>query len=144
MLSRKKLIVIAFVLVIYVIGYIGARSSNFIVHSVVRDHGDNYLEHSVVTGEGRFLGALIKGVTSRIYTPVRYLETRYWYWQQPVGTPLSKKHLEALQYSLTQESDRTSRSIRQLTVLVTQRSLTKYHFRFSAVARAAVVLYVRQ
>ena len=39
---------------------------------------------------------------------------------------------------------RTSRSIRQRTVLETQRSLTKDHLRFSTVARAAVVLYVLQ
>ena len=96
MLSRKKSVVLSLALVIYAIGYIGARMSDFIVHSVVRDNTDQYLEHSVVTGDGRFLGGMIKSFTSSIYTPLRFLETRYWYLQQPVGTPLSKKHIEDL------------------------------------------------
>ena len=95
--SRRKLIVLVLVLALSVIGYIGARMSKFIVHSVVRDHADNYLEHSVVAGDGIFFGGMIKDVSSAIYTPFRFLESHYWCWQQPVGTPLSRKHLEALQ-----------------------------------------------
>lgn len=71
--------------------------SNLIVHSVVRDHSNNYLEHSVVSGDGKFLGAILMSLTSTVFTPFRYLETRYWYWQQPVGIPISEKHLKALQ-----------------------------------------------
>ena len=93
---RMKLIVLVLVLTVYVIGYIGTRISKFIVHSVVRDHTDNYLEHSVVAGDGIFLGGMIKNASSVIYTPLRIIETQYWYWHQPIGSPLSSKHLKAL------------------------------------------------
>ena len=84
------------ILLIYLIGYIGARKGGYIVHSVVRDHSNNYMKHSVVAGEGKFLGATIKGITSSIYTPCRFFEAKYWYWKLPVGTPLTKNHLQNL------------------------------------------------
>ena len=96
-ISRKRYVIVAAILVVYVFGYIGARTSHWIVHSVVRDHSNNYLEHSVRSGDGKFLGAMIYCTATIIYTPARFIETLYWYWQQPVGTPLSKKHLQALQ-----------------------------------------------
>ena len=78
---------------IYLLGYVGARKSGFIVHSVVRDHSNQYMEHSVVAGDGRFIGGYIKGGVSILYAPCRSLEIIYWYWKQPVGMPLTKEHL---------------------------------------------------
>ena len=83
-------------LILYCIGYIGARKIEFIVHSVVRDHSDHYLEHSVKAGEGKFIGGTIKNVVSIIYTPLRTIEMRYWYSKQPVGMPLTQEHLDNL------------------------------------------------
>jgi hypothetical protein len=84
---RWKLLIISLLLGLYVLGYIRARMNQSIVHSVVRDHAGNIHEHSVVSGDGIFLGGMIKTVSAAIYTPLRFIETQYWYWQQPtVGT----------------------------------------------------------
>jgi len=68
------LIIATLILVVYLIGYTGSRMSNLIVHSVVRDHSNKYLEHSVVSGDGKFLGGIVMSLTSIVFTPCRYFE----------------------------------------------------------------------
>ena len=97
MLSRSFVTKALLILFIYGAGYVVARLSGFIVHSVVRDHSQNYMEHSVIAGDRGDLGRRLASTASAIYTPLRLVETRFWYWKQPAGTPLSKKHLEQLQ-----------------------------------------------
>ena len=96
---RKKYIIrfiIAFV-ICYILGYLFARKNQWIVHSVVRDNSNRYMEHSVISGDGMFLGAIFKGYTTALYSPLRFLEVKYWYMQQPIGTDLSDEHMANLE-----------------------------------------------
>ncbi len=83
-------------LALYFLGYGFARKNLFIVHSVVRDHTHHYLEHSVVAGDGKLFGGYINELYFYFYTPLRYIECRYWYIRHPIGTPLSKAHRDNL------------------------------------------------
>lgn len=91
-MNKKNLTKIAVGFVIaYTLSYVGIRlTSNSIVHGSGTS-GCTYYYHSVEPGDSGIIGLLINGQLALLFTPLRWLEVRYWYAVQPVGSQLSEQ-----------------------------------------------------
>ena len=85
---RIAVLLLAFVLVVYCLGYGVSRQSHFIVHtaSYTNDTKGNpiYSAHNVVEGDAKF--ATPNPLMAAFYTPLRYIELAYWRGAKPIGS----------------------------------------------------------
>ena len=86
---RIAILLLAFLLVVYCLGYIVSRQSHFIVHITSRSHDNNgnpiYSAHDVVEGDAKL--ASPNPLIAAFYTPLRQIELAYWRWARPIGSP---------------------------------------------------------
>ena len=71
------------VLGVYFVGYAVCRQSHFVVH-ISACAADKYSLHDIVEGDAKF--ASPNPALAAFYTPLRYLETFYWYLAKPIGS----------------------------------------------------------
>ena len=90
---NKKLItkIAAGFVIAYILSYVGIRlTTNIIVHGSGTS-GCTYYYHNVEPGDSGIIGLLINGQLALLFTPLRWLEVRYWYVVQPVGSQLTQE-----------------------------------------------------
>ena len=90
---NKKLItkIAACSIIAYTLSYVGIRlTTNTIVHGSGTS-SCTYYYHNVEPGDSGIIGLLINGQLALLFTPLRWLEVRYWYVVQPVGSQLSEE-----------------------------------------------------
>ena len=90
-LGRWRLPIVAVNIVgaLYISGYGYARSNHYLVHysGFVNNQTDN---HRIAVGDlglGINPSAQIAGVSYWVFSPLRWIESKYWYLQHPVGQP---------------------------------------------------------
>ena len=90
---NKKLItkIAACSIIAYNLSYVGIRlTTNIIVHGFGTS-SCTYYYHNVEPGDSGTIGLLINGQLAFLFTPLRWLEVKYWYVVQPVGSQLSEE-----------------------------------------------------
>jgi hypothetical protein len=83
-------------LVLYTLGYGFFRSSHQIIHRIAGVDG-TYTLHAIEGGDAALLGAVINAEIAAFYTPLRWLELAYWNVMHPVGSPMTRTHLQRWQ-----------------------------------------------
>jgi hypothetical protein len=85
---RIAILILAFLLVVYCLGYGVSRQSHLIVHITAYSRDTNghpiYTAHDVVEGDAKF--ASPNPLIAAFYTPLRYIEVAYWRRAKPVGS----------------------------------------------------------
>ena len=85
---RIPILLLAFLLVVYCLGYGVSRQSHFIVHITTHSYDTNgnpiYTAHDVVEGDAKF--ASPNPLIAAFYTPLRYIELAYWRAAKPIGS----------------------------------------------------------
>jgi hypothetical protein len=78
-----------FLLVLYLDGYVVFRVEHQMVHHLAVAAAA-VSAHRVEAGDAWFIGAAINGSIALAYTPLRYLETAFWYLWQPPGASMPR------------------------------------------------------
>ena len=90
---NKKLItkIAAGFVIAYISSYAVIRLTNYSIVHGVGTSSCTYYYHTVEPGDSGIIGLLINGQLALLFTPLRWLEVRYWYVVQPVGSQLTQE-----------------------------------------------------
>lgn len=87
MLALYILIVVLFLAGAYCAGYLYVRHNHWMIHRSGYAFGNTAQHHIALADPGHSPHPPEVAVAWYLFTPLRYIETAYWYWRYPTDEP---------------------------------------------------------